>query len=409
VVDYHRRWASSILSKAAGVHPVLVLMGARQTGKSTLTRSEPFLQNRVYLTLDDLDVAERAAAAPDELVRSHPRLTLDEVQRAPGLVLAVKRAVDDSPTRTPGRFVLTGSANLLLMRRVSDTLAGRATYVNLLPLTRRERLGLGTCGIWSDLLSNDRSAWFDLVRAQQVDPAEWRNDVATGGYPTPTLQLATKSERTLWFDGYVRTYLERDLQDLAAIDSLIDFRRLMRATCLRVANLLNQTELGRDTQIPRQTVHRYLNLLETSFQLVRLEPYSVNRTKRLIKTPKVYWSDTGLALHLAGGAEPTGAHFENMVLTDLLAWRHGLIPRPEVLFWRTASGTEVDFVIEDRDRLLAIEVKSSPRLAYRDVEGLIAFRDEYPDRFVGGLLLHTGNEVQWMAEGILAAPWHKVI
>lgn len=141
---------------------------------------------------------------------------------------------------------------------------------------------------------------------------------------------------------------------------------------------------------------------------MRLEPYSVNRTKRLIKAPKVYWSDTGLACHLGGG-EPTGAHFENLVLVDLLAWRNGLVPRPEVLFWRTASEIEVDFVIEDRDRLLPIEVKAAPRPAQRDIRGLIAFRDEYPDRFVGGLLLHTGNEVRWVAEGILAAPWHKVI
>jgi uncharacterized protein len=407
--DYLGRWATTILERVARVNPAIVLMGARQTGKSTLVRSERSFAERHYLTLDRLDTRERAASAPDELVRSEARLTIDEVQRAPELILAVKRAIDDAPVRTPGRFVLTGSANLLLMRRVNETLAGRASYVNLWPLSRRERLGLATCGIWSALLGQPRDEWLDLVRGQKVPPADWRQETLLGGYPVPALELSTAADRTVWFEGYVRTYLERDLQDLAAIETLVDFRRLMRAACLRIGNLLNQTELARDTQVPRVTVQRYLDLLETSFQLVRLPPYSVNRTKRLIKTPKAYWSDTGLALSLGNVSEPTGAHFENLVLIDLLAWRDGLVPRPEVLYWRTASGTEVDFVIEDRDRLLPIEVKTSARPRLRDAQGLMVFRDEYPDRFVGGLLLHTGDEVQWLADGILAAPWHKVV
>jgi predicted AAA+ superfamily ATPase len=408
VDGYLHRWASSILGRVAKVNPAIVLMGARQTGKSTLVRSEPLFADRLYYTLDDLDTQEKVQSNIDAIVRSGPRVTLDEVQRAPELMLAVKRAIDDAPVRTPGQFVLTGSANLLLMRRVSESLAGRASYVSLWPLTRRERLGLGTCGIWSALLAARREEWYDLVRGQDVAPAEWRQEAVIGGYPVPALQLPNADERSLWFDGYVRTYLERDLQDLAAIESLVDFRRLMQAACLRLGNLVNQTELGRDAQIPRPTVHRYLDLLATSFQLVRLEPYSVNRTKRLIKAPKLYWSDTGLACHMGGG-ELKGAHFENLVLCDLLAWRNGLVPRPEVLFWRTASEIEVDFVIEDRDRLLPIEVKAGARVTSRDVRGLTAFRDEYPDRFVGGLLLYTGTDVRWMAEGILAAPWYKVI
>ena len=206
----------------------------------------------------------------------------------------------------------------------------------------------------------------------------------------------------------MRTYLERDLQDLAAIDNLIDFRRLMRAACHRLGGLVNQTDLSRDTSIPRPTVHRYLNLLETSYQVVRLQPYSVNRTKRLIKSPKLYWPDTGLALHLAGGVEPTGAHLENLVLSDLLAWRDSRIPRPEILYWRTVTHQEVDFVIEQGDQLLPIEVKSTPRPRARDARHLLTFRDEYEDRFLGGLLLHTGEDVFWMSDRILAAPWWKV-
>src|SRR5690606_38318273 len=166
-------------------------------------------------------------------------------------------------SRRLGRFLLTGSANLLLMRRISETVAGRAIYTNLWPLTRRERLGLGRTGLWSELLETPRDDWYDLVRAQDVPAADWRAEVRTGGYPTPALELPGSEARVLWFDGYVRTHLERDLQDLAAIDNLVDFRRLMRAVCLRLGNLVNQADLGRDTRIPRPTVHRYLNLLET--------------------------------------------------------------------------------------------------------------------------------------------------
>ena len=370
---YLPRFASGLLKRALAASPVVVLMGARQTGKSTLVRSEPFLADRLYLTLDDPETQERAKLAAGDLVRSAPRLTLDEVQRAPDLLLAVKRAVDDERPRRNGRFVLTGSANLLLMQRISETLAGRATYVNLWPLSRRERLGQGTPGIWSALLSTPVADWLRLVESQQAAFEDWRVAASASGYPTPALELGGEDARMLWFDGYIRTYLERDLQALSAVDSLIDFRRLMRAAAHRLGGLVNQAEISRNTQIPRATVQRYLNLLETSFQVVRVPSYALSRTKRLVKSPKLYWSDPALARWLSG-AEPTGEHLENLVLADLLVWRDGQVPTPEVLHWRTSTNREVDFVIEAGDRLLAVEVKAktAPRLA--DISGLRLFR-----------------------------------
>lgn len=384
-------------------------MGARQTGKSTLVRSLPALRDHVYLTLDDFGVRAQAQTAPDDLVVRAPRLILDEVQREANLVLAIKRAVDEERPRKPGRFVLTGSANLLLMKRVSETLAGRATYVTLGPLTRRERLGLGRSGIWSELFETPLVEWYDLVRGQGVPVGDWREAARQGGYPTPAHELGSSEARAIWFGGYVQTYLERDLQDLAAIDNLVDFRRLMRAACLRLGAMMNQTELARDTGIPRPTVHRYLNLLETSYQLVRVEPYSVNRTKRLIKTPKLYWSDTGLALFLAEAEEPGGAHLENLVLTDLVAWRDGQLARPQILYWRTALGEEVDFVIEHRRQLLPIEIKATSRPNHHDARHLRTFREEYPDKVRGALLLHNGDEVFWVDRQTLAAPWWRIL
>ena len=163
---------------------------------------------------------------------------------------AVKRAVDTDKPRRNGRFVLTGSANLLLMQRVSESLAGRATYVSLWPFTRRERRGKATPGIWSDLLSTPAADWPSVVEAQDDAPVDWRAAVYESGYPVPAFELTNPDARALWFDGYVRTYLERDLQTLSAVSDLVDFRRLMRAASHRLGGLVNQTEIARDTSIP---------------------------------------------------------------------------------------------------------------------------------------------------------------
>jgi hypothetical protein len=387
--------------------PVVVITGSRQTGKSTLVRALTGEPQRPYLTLDNLEVLERARREPEALVRSAERMTLDEVQRSPDLLLAVKRAVDER--KAPGRFLLTGSANLLLMQRISESLAGRAAYLTLWPLTRREQLGTGTAGAWTRLFEAGDDAWKDLLEAESAGPGDWRALAVRGGYPVPSHELQDPEARALWFDGYTRTYLERDLQELSTVTSLVDFRRLMRAACLRLGNLVQQTELGRDVGSPQPTVHRHLSLLETSYQLVRVPAYAVNRTKRLLKTPKLYWCDTGLALHLAGETEPRGAHLENLVLTDLLAWRDSQVPRPEILYWRTSRGEEVDFVVEWNGRLLPVEVKATPQPRLADARHLITFRAEYPDLSRAGLLLHTGAETGWIAEGVMAAPWWRVI
>ncbi|HEY6320657.1 MAG TPA: ATP-binding protein [Thermoanaerobaculia bacterium] len=387
--------------------PAVIVTGARQTGKSTLVKQAPGRPSRAYLTLDDLDVLERARDEPGALVEASSPVTLDEVQRSPDLLLSVKRAIDER--RTPGRFLLTGSANLLLMRRISETLAGRAAHLTLWPLTRREQLGFGEAGAWSRLFAAPDREWRDLVAAETAPEEDWKALARRGGYPTPAYELAVEAARSAWFAGYTRTYLERDLQEISAVASLVDFRRLMRVACLRIGNLLNQTEVARDVGISQPTVHRHLNLLETTYQLVRLPAFTVNRTKRLLKSPRLFWSDTGLALHLTGEGEPRGAHLENLVLADLLAWRDSALDAAEILYWRTTAGDEVDLVIEKDGMLLPIEVKAGSRVSVADIQALKLFRQEYPDRTRAGLLVHAGSEIAWVADGILAVPWWKVI
>lgn len=399
------RHVAPALGELLRVMPAVVITGARQTGKSTLAEALVPGKRR-FLSLDDLDVVDLARRDPEALIGGTAPMTLDEIQREPDLLLAVKRAIDRR--RRPGQFLLTGSANLLLMRRVSESLAGRASYLTLWPMTRREQLGLGRCGLWEELVTADDAEWLDLLAADERGAEDWQALARRGGFPTPAVHLSAHADRAAWFEGYVRTYLERDLQTLSSIAALPDFRRLMRAACLRLGQLVNQTELGRDVALPQPTVHRYLNLLETSYLLVRLPAYTVNRTKRLIKASKLYWGDVGLALHLAGLTEPTGAHLENLVLHDLLAWRDGRPERAEVLYWRTATGEEVDLVIEIGGRVLPIEVKATNRPRLRDAANLRAFRSEYGKTSRAGLLLHTGTTLEWLTADVLAAPWWRV-
>ncbi len=401
------RVVAAALAERLRVMPVVVVTGARQTGKSTLVQTfsaTPWS----YRSLDDLDVAEAADRDPDALVGGERPIIIDEIQRAPALLRAIKRSVD--ARRKPGRFLLTGSANLALMSEVSESLAGRASYLTLWPMTRREQAGLGQCGVWDALLDAPDARWPAILAAESAPPDDWREAVRRGGFPTPALHLRTPRERAIWFDGYVRTYLERDLQVLSSIAALPDFRRLMRAAALRLGQLVNQTELGRDVAMPQPTVHRYLNLLETSYLLVRLPAYAVNRTKRLIKTTKLYWGDVGLARFLAGdGVEPSGAHLENLVLQDLLVWRDARLDPAEICYWRTSSGEEVDLVVETGGRLLPIEIKATGRPRLADAVHLRTFRAEYGSACRPGLLLHSGSTLEWLAPDVLAVPWWRVI
>ncbi len=403
---YRPRILSAVLAKAAESVPVVVLGGARQTGKSRLAQ-ELGGAGRRYLTLDDLDTRDAATRDPRLLLDQAELLTIDEVQRTPSFLIAIKQDIDRN--RRPGRFLLTGSANLLLMDQVSESLAGRALHLGLWPMTAREILGQGIGGLWSDLFATDPAGWRSLVDRRERLGSTWQERARIGGYPTPALELEDATARTLWFQGYIQTYLERDLRQLALVENLSDFRRLMQTLALRIGTPVNLSTVGTDLSLTRSTIHRWVSLLETSYQLVRIPAYSVNRGKRLTKSPKWYWSDTGLAIHLAGGPEPGGAHLENLILSDLLAWRDSTFPSPEVLHWRSVDRHEVDFVLEWRGRLIPIEVKASARPSVADTRGIRLFMDLYRDQVIGGLVLHAGTECFPITEGLLAAPVDRVL
>ena len=203
-MDPYPRLVEAALAERLRVMPAVVVTGARQTGKSTV--AEHLVEGRRrYATLDDLDILDAARRDPASLVAGATPVTLDEVQRAPELLLTVKRAIDRD--RTPGRFLLTGSANLLLMRRIAESLAGRASYLTLWPMTRREQRGTGTGGRWEQLLQARDEEWLDVLADGPDEPDDWRALARRGGFPVPAVHLRTAADRAIWFDGYVRTYL----------------------------------------------------------------------------------------------------------------------------------------------------------------------------------------------------------
>ena len=401
---YLQRWLAPLLRETCAQHPIVVLTGARQVGKTTLLRSaEPFASWR-YHSLDLYDVRAQAAEAPASLWADHREVILDEVQHVPEVLTAVKQAVDEDRSR---RFILSGSANLSLLSRVSESLAGRAVYLVLHPMTLGELHGSPPVGLLGDALAGR------FPSEGQTAPSV--PDVVAAllrGFMPALLPLSTPSAVTQWWQGYVATYLERDLRQLSQIENLLDFRRLMERTALRSGQVLNQSELARDAGISQATAHRYLNLLEASHLFERLPAYTVSRPSRLVKSPKVAWSDPALSVYLSGyydreslqQADQVGCYVELLIYHHVRVLAELLVPPARLYYWRTRSGAEVDLVVEHGRRVVAVEVKSAARVDYGDGAGLRRFLADHP-RAVGGLLLYGGTEVRRLGEQVVAAPW----
>jgi predicted AAA+ superfamily ATPase len=387
--------------------PVVVLTGARQTGKTTLARELGARTGRRFISLDPLETREQARKSPASLLGGDSPLTIDEAQRAPELLLEIKAAVDLD--RTPGRFLLTGSANLLLMKEVSDSLAGRAVYSTLRPLSERERRGEPQPR-WTDLLSAPTLA-AALERIPPHRAFDWRRAALRGGMPA-LVGVDDPAQRRLWFEGYVDTYLHRDLRDLSQISDLSAFRRVIELATLQTGGLLNVAQLAHHAGLSRATVQRWLALLEISYVTTPVPPYFESRLKRLVKTPKLYALDTALALFILGVHDvealerlrSVGLWLENLVLNDLLVWRETHVPRPELFHFRSHDRYEVDFVVELDRRAIPIEIKSGERVRVDDASGIDRFCSELPDRAPYGLVLYSGAEARQLSEHALAVP-----
>jgi hypothetical protein len=401
-MKYLKRRLSNKINNIANNFPVAILTGARQVGKSTLLQHE--FPEYLYLSLDDFSLQEKVMRDPGSLWVGQERVILDEVQKFPTLLEAVKIAVDRSNRRC--RFILSGSANLLLMQEVTETLAGRAMYLELFPLTfgeEKEMLeGINFHHVWQpDWQASEQEL-------ELIDPLSY---LLRGFFP-PLLRLPGHEQVLTWLEGYIRTYLERDLRTLSQVDSLIDFRRLMQGIALRTGSILNQADVAKDCGLSHATSHRYIRLLEVSHLLARVPAFSRSRKKRLVKSPKAFFLEPAVSVFLSGihdeetlkKSRELGGYFETLVYLHLRAWCESQTPKPEIYYWRTVSGHEVDFVIERGRKLLALEAKLTTQPSVQDIRHLLLFLEEYPEA-VRGVLVHAGSRLQWLHSRVVAVPW----
>ena len=384
--------------------PVTMLIGPRQSGKSTLAQA---LVDRTdgarYASLDrglNLSAAREDPAA--FISGSERTMVIDEVQRVPELLLEIKASVDED--RRPGRFVLTGSADVLTLPRVAETLAGRMEVLRLWPLSQVE-IEARSAGFLDALMAGDPG-----TLAAGSSPTE-RGDllarIAAGGFPEAVERQGARRRR--WFESYLDTMLQREVRELANVAGLSDLPRLMLLLAARAGALLNYSGLARDLGMPQTTLKRYVALLETAFLVVSVPAWFRNIGKRLIKSPKLILADAGLLAHLLGGGDGVqrsfGAVLENFVLMELVKQASFHADRPAIYHYRTSDGLEVDAVIERRGGpVCAVEVKAAATLTSRDSRGLRGLADTLGDEFGAGVVLHNGNEAARLAPKIWALP-----
>ncbi len=411
----HRQLTQSIRESLTDT-PVVLLHGARQTGKSTLMRSLAGADAR-YVTLDDAAVLSAVRQDPAGFLAANAgRLMIDEVQRAPELFLAMKHEVDlarmagqsTNGQLVNGRFLLIGSANVLLLPRLADSLAGRMEIHTLWPLSQSEMRvtenqkpanfidALFAPGIFASQAGAQRSS----LTFGTTDRAELITQLLAGGYPEAVARTSEK-RRTAWFDAYLQTIVQRDIRDIAQIDGSVQMPQLLTALARKATGTLNAADVSRTLGLPQTTLKRYLQLLQTVFLITPLPAWAPRESHRAQKSPKLFFNDSGLMAHLLGLSAPPlisaaglpGPLLETFVHAELqkqCAWASTAC---ELMHYRTSTGIEVDFIAQDRQgRVVGIEVKSSTQASANDFKGLRHLRDIVGEQFYRGIVLHPGKE-----------------
>lgn len=388
------------------IYPVVAVMGARQVGKSTLCQTIAEDHRFKICTLDDSDYLRKAIEIPEVLLDElGPNAFIDEAQRAPGLFLAIKAVVDRE--QRPGAYLLSGSNQPKMSGEISDSLLGRAAYRTLRPLTLSELRFNEYHPGWSFLFAEDEALVFEELeaRANSSGELDWRNVVRTGGFPRAL--SAPEDYRIQILDDYIEVFANRDIREVLGVESPERFERFFRLLCSWTGQVLNASAISRDLGIPVNTVRRWIDALERSFLVETIEPYSRNASQRVIKAPKVFLVDSALALAGARDTEPSGFHLETLVCMDLLQWRDES-PGRALFHWRLAGGQEVDFVLQQNQRLLPVEIKSTTSIDKRDARHLYTFRARHSNT-PRGVLLTCDPQIKRLDDGIIAAPWWSVI
>lgn len=376
--------------KAVRTFPVVILTGARQTGKSTLCRTL-LKKTHTYVSLEDPDLRRQAVEDPRTFLKNFPApVILDEIQYAPDLPSYIQGIVDNHRT-TYGQYILTGSQNFLLMEKVSQSLAGRAAL-----------LTLHTCCV----------AEIDGKKAKpRSEPKAVADWILKGGYPE--IQARKNLDRRTWCASYIQLYLERDVRQILKIGDLQSFERFIHLVAMRTGQILNVSDLARDTGVSVPTANRWLSVLESSYQIFLLAPFHANLSKRLIKAPKLYFGDTALATYLMGihDAETLlkgpmfGPLFETATMLEHIKWANFAAKHSSLTYFRTKTGTEVDILIEDGANIHAREVKTSRTITPSFAENLLVAEKLLKKHLIKTLLAPVDKSRQ-ISEDVKVQPWH---
>ena len=383
--------------------PVVLLAGPRQAGKTTLVRQVAAKGLR-YLTLDDELTLLSAREDPVGMIRSLDRAVIDEIQRAPQLLLAIKKSVDED--RRPGRFLLTGSANLMALPLIADSLAGRMETLTLLPLSQTEIEGCSTNWI-------DQAFAGHLLRADAPAlGAELVERVLRGGYPEAVSRVSAK-RRVTWARQYTDALIQRDVRDVAGIDKLEQLPRFLQALAQTAGQMCNYSQLAGQVGLDGKTAARYAGVFETMYLLKRVDVWARNRLSRVVKTPKLQFIDAGLLAVLVNlsfeevrkDRTRFGHVLETFVFGELLKHATSAEGDYQLLYYRDADKVEVDIVIENAaGQLVGVEVKASATVKASDLRGLRKLAALAGDQFKMGVLLYDGAETLPLGDGIWAAP-----